>query len=76
MQSRYIDPTILRFLKISVGRFQRWGPTIAGLSLLPLLPYMFDHPAEHLIDKGFANFWPSKYGDERHHHHHNKEKEQ
>ncbi len=53
---------------------------------------MFDHPAEHLIDKGkilslllyittttgFEKAWPSKYGPDYHHHHRgaDKEKEQ
>lgn len=27
-----------------MGRFQRWGPTFMGLSLIPFLPYMFDEP--------------------------------
>lgn len=43
-----------------IGRFQRWGPTIAGLSVVPALPFMFDHPVEHVMDWVFAKFWPIK----------------
>lgn len=36
----------------------KWGPTGAGLILLPFLPIMFDHPVEHLIDRVWP--WPEK----------------
>eukprot|EP00026_Physarum_polycephalum_P014118 Phypoly_transcript_14594.p1 GENE.Phypoly_transcript_14594~~Phypoly_transcript_14594.p1 ORF type:complete len:231 (+),score=53.61 Phypoly_transcript_14594:76-768(+) len=42
-----------------IGRFQRIGPTAAGLLMIPALPFMFDHPVEHLLDY----VWP-----EAHHH--------
>jgi len=42
-----------------MGRFQRIGPTVAGLAMIPALPFMFDHPVEHLLDY----VWP-----ETHHH--------
>lgn len=41
------------------GRFTRAGPTLAGLLMIPALPFMFDHPVEHLLDY----VWP-----ETHHH--------
>eukprot|EP01114_Cavostelium_apophysatum_P010068 TRINITY_DN2348_c0_g1_i6.p1 TRINITY_DN2348_c0_g1~~TRINITY_DN2348_c0_g1_i6.p1 ORF type:complete len:101 (+),score=20.01 TRINITY_DN2348_c0_g1_i6:481-783(+) len=47
-----------------MGRFQRWGPTVSGLALLPALPYLFDHPVEYVVNKTFDTVWPTK-------HHHN-----
>jgi fission process protein 1 len=41
-----------------VGRFQKWGPTVAGLAVVPALPYLFDHPVEHVVDKAFDYLWP------------------
>lgn len=32
---------------------QRWGPTTAGLLVIPLLPYLFDHPVEYVVDNGY-----------------------
>jgi len=29
-----------------VGRFNKWGPTFAGLVLVPFLPLIIDHPVE------------------------------
>jgi len=51
-----IHSQVALFKKICnrLGRFQKWGPTIAGLALLPALPFMFDHPVEHLVDR----YWP------------------
>lgn len=43
-----------------VGRFTKWGPTIAGLALIPALPYAVDEPCEHAIDYVFDRFWPVK----------------
>jgi fission process protein 1 len=40
------------------GRFQKWGPTVAGLAVLPFLPYMFDYPVEHGLNWAFNKFWP------------------
>ncbi|KAI9096461.1 mitochondrial 18kDa protein, partial [Phlyctochytrium arcticum] len=31
----------------------RWGPTVAGLVVVPFLPVMFDHPVEHLVERAF-----------------------
>ncbi|KAB5595566.1 Abhydrolase domain-containing protein [Ceratobasidium theobromae] len=30
-----------------------WGPTCLGLSVVPLLPYMYDHPVEHATQSTF-----------------------
>ncbi|KAL1936298.1 hypothetical protein VTP01DRAFT_432 [Rhizomucor pusillus] len=30
-----------------------WGPTAMGLAVIPFLPYIFDEPVEHLVDKAF-----------------------
>jgi mitochondrial fission process protein 1 len=27
-----------------IGRFQKWGPSVVGLSIIPLLPMYLDHP--------------------------------
>ncbi|GJJ69482.1 mitochondrial fission process protein 1 [Entomortierella parvispora] len=32
---------------------RRWGPTAIGLAVVPLLPYMFDHPIETAVDRVF-----------------------
>lgn len=44
------------------NRFQKWGPTIAGLCVVPLLPLYIDHPVEHALEWGFKNYgpWASK----------------
>ena len=34
-----------------VGRFQKWGPSIVGLSIIPLLPLYLDEPVEHAIGR-------------------------
>lgn len=31
-----------------------WGPTIVGLSLVPGLPFLFDHPVERATDVVFG----------------------
>ena len=41
-----------------MGRFTKWGPTIAGLALIPALPYCIDEPCEHVIDGAFDYAWP------------------
>jgi hypothetical protein len=42
------------------GRFTKWGPTVAGLALIPALPYAVDEPAEHVIDTAFDTLWPDE----------------
>jgi hypothetical protein len=34
------------------GKYQRWGPSMCGLALIPLLP-LIDEPVEELIDHAF-----------------------
>lgn len=41
-----------------IGRFQKWGPSIAGLAIIPLLPMYLDEPAEKAIDWVFARYGP------------------
>jgi len=36
----------------SANRTMRvWGPAALGLSIVPALPYLYDHPVEHAIDR-------------------------
>jgi len=39
-------------------RFNKWGPTITGIAVVPLLPFMFDAPSEFVLDYIFERFWP------------------
>ncbi|KAG8956572.1 hypothetical protein FRC04_000050 [Tulasnella sp. 424] len=41
------------FKNVQNPRLKIWGPTFIGLSCVPALPYLFDHPVEHLTDKAF-----------------------
>lgn len=41
-----------------MNRFQRWGPSIFGLAIIPLLPMYLDEPAEHGIEWLFAHYGP------------------
>eukprot|EP00808_Paulinella_micropora_P009202 g5178.t1 len=41
-----------------VGRFQRFGPSAAGLLLIPALPFVLDRPVSQGIDRLFAHIWP------------------
>ncbi|KAG6866525.1 hypothetical protein C0991_003069 [Blastosporella zonata] len=34
-------------------RLKTWGPTATGLAIVPILPYLFDHPVEHVTDRAF-----------------------
>jgi fission process protein 1 len=34
-------------------RIKAWGPTVTGLAIVPVLPYLFDHPVEHVTDRVF-----------------------
>jgi fission process protein 1 len=40
------------------NRFVRFGPTVAGLALIPALPFICDEPVEHLVNEAFARYWP------------------
>ncbi|KAG8708844.1 hypothetical protein FRC09_001000 [Ceratobasidium sp. 395] len=41
------------FVNVKNIRVKAWGPTFTGLAVVPLLPYMFDHPVEHATDSAF-----------------------
>ncbi|KAJ3754371.1 mitochondrial 18 KDa protein-domain-containing protein [Lentinula raphanica] len=41
------------FKNVKNPRLKLWGPTATGLSLVPGLPYIFDHPVEQITDKAF-----------------------
>jgi len=34
-------------------RIKAWGPTVTGLAIVPVLPYLFDKPVEHVTDAAF-----------------------
>lgn len=40
------------------GVAQRWGPSVAGLALIPFLPVLLDRPAELAIEWTFHKLWP------------------
>jgi len=42
------------FNKVQNPRVRTWGPTFTGLAIVPVLPYLFDHPVEHVTDKVFS----------------------
>jgi mitochondrial fission process protein 1 len=46
------------FVNVKNPRIKTWGPTITGLSLVPGLPYLFDHPVEQATDSIFE--WVEK----------------
>jgi hypothetical protein len=46
------------FKNVQNPRLKLWGPTIAGLSLVPGLPFVFDHPVERATDLAFE--WVEK----------------
>ncbi|KAJ3806918.1 mitochondrial 18 KDa protein-domain-containing protein [Lentinula lateritia] len=41
------------FVNVKNPRLKVWGPTATGLSLVPGLPYIFDHPVEQVTEKAF-----------------------
>ena len=46
------------FQKITkkICRFQKWGPTLAGLAVIPFLPLFLDEPCEHLVHSLFHKY--------------------
>jgi len=40
------------------GALAKFGPTVAGLALIPLLPKICDEPVEHAIEAAFDSAWP------------------
>ena len=41
-----------------IGRFKKWGPSVIGLSIIPLLPMYLDAPVEHAIEWSFERYGP------------------
>lgn len=41
------------FSKTPNLRVRAWGPTITGLAIVPILPFLFDHPVERVTDQAF-----------------------
>jgi fission process protein 1 len=41
------------FVNVQNPRLKAWGPTMTGLAIVPVLPYLFDHPVEHAMDSVF-----------------------
>jgi fission process protein 1 len=41
------------FANVQNPRVKTWGPTMTGLAIVPVLPYMFDHPVEVATEKVF-----------------------
>jgi len=52
---RYSKPL---FKNVQNPRLKMWGPTVTGLSLVPGLPFVFDHPVERATDIAFE--WVEK----------------
>lgn len=41
------------FAKSANASLRRWGPTAVGISIVPALPFLFDHPVEVVTDQIF-----------------------
>lgn len=37
-----------------------WAPTVAGLSLIPILPFTIDPPVELALESAFNHYWPER----------------
>jgi len=46
------------FVNAKSSRVKTWGPTLTGLAIVPILPYLYDKPIEHVTD--FAFEWVEK----------------
>ncbi|TCD71368.1 hypothetical protein EIP91_011139 [Steccherinum ochraceum] len=46
------------FVNAKNPRVKSWGPTLTGLAIVPVLPFLFDKPVEHVTD--FAFEWIEK----------------
>ncbi|KAH8106275.1 mitochondrial 18 KDa protein-domain-containing protein [Cristinia sonorae] len=46
------------FVNTTNPRVKAWGPTLTGLAIVPVLPYLFDKPVEHVTE--FAFEWVEK----------------
>ena len=67
-----IHSTVKVFKKVfnKIGRFQKWGPTVAGLVVVPVLPFIWDHPVEYIVDGIFDWAWPTRVPHPDSHHKH------
>ena len=45
-----------------INKFKRWGPSLLGLAVIPLLPKYLDEPVEHLVESGFKKYGPWRPG--------------
>ncbi|KAG1445187.1 hypothetical protein G6F56_010001 [Rhizopus delemar] len=41
------------FKNVKNVKVKAWGPTMLGLGVIPFLPFLFDEPIEHIVDKVF-----------------------
>ncbi|TFK56147.1 hypothetical protein OE88DRAFT_1652771 [Heliocybe sulcata] len=41
------------FVNAKNPRVKAWGPTLTGLAIVPVLPYLFDHPVETATERAF-----------------------
>jgi fission process protein 1 len=53
---------------LKTGKFVKWGPSVAGLALFPLLP-LIDGPVEDLVDYVFDTMFPDRRKEPGHGHH-------
>ena len=59
-----VDTT--RKICAKLGRFQKWGPSIVGLSVIPFLPLYLDHPIERGLEYCFARYGPWAEKEKKH----------
>jgi fission process protein 1 len=45
--------SVIGFKNVKNVKVKAWGPTLLGLSVVPFLPYIFDEPVEHIVDRVF-----------------------
>jgi len=48
-----VRQTTKAFANVKNVRVKTWGPTLTGLAVVPILPYLFDKPVEHVMDNAF-----------------------
>lgn len=53
-----VDLSRKLFARIKSGRFSKWGPSIVGLSVIPLLPMYLDEPVEEAVEFAFRRYGP------------------
>ncbi|KDR83425.1 hypothetical protein GALMADRAFT_235552 [Galerina marginata CBS 339.88] len=41
------------FRNVTNPKVRTWGPTMTGLAIVPILPYLFDHPVEKVTEHAF-----------------------